>query len=95
MAQLFSPNFEFRSVPQQFFNRLTNEERQQGYLYATAHIADESMDATYEVYESKIISNIFWPPRSLILVATIFTLGVKAYRNNPFTTKLPRINQHL
>jgi hypothetical protein len=64
-------------------------------IYMLKHILLANPWVPYEVYESKIISNIFWRLRSLIFVAIIFNLKGKAYRNNPFTTKLPRINQHL
>jgi hypothetical protein len=50
-----------------FLKQLTNEERQCGHLQqdgATTHTANNSMKTLLEVFDERIVSTGFWPPRS-------------------------------
>jgi hypothetical protein len=50
-----------------FFSQLTAEESQYWYFQqdnATAHTADATMVAVWEVFEDRIISRRLWLPRS-------------------------------
>jgi hypothetical protein len=73
-----------------FFNQLTAEETQQGYFQqdnATAHTANGTMVAIWEVFEDRIISRGLWSPRYPYLSFSEFylwgNLKGKVYKNNP------------
>jgi hypothetical protein len=77
-----------------FFHQLTAEERNYGYFQednATAHTADDSMDAIHKVFDDRIISKGLWPPRSPNLTQCDFylweNLKGRVYKNNSCTAE--------
>jgi hypothetical protein len=77
-----------RHILETFFEQLTHDGRQCGYLQqdnATAHTARNSKSALQEVFNDRIINTGLWPPRSLDFSVYDFhlwgDLKEKVYRN--------------